>query len=59
MIKIKTINELKNMLNKLRIQDEKLHNNNSSTYAKGFLAGQITLLNYFISEGENYDKNNI
>lgn len=47
------------MLNKLRIQDEKLHNNNSSTYAKGFLAGQITLLNYFISEGENYDKNNI
>ena len=44
-----TIEELKNMLADLKAKEEKLYNENSGNFSKGFLAGQINLINYLLN----------
>ena len=51
-----TIDELQNMLDDLRIKEEKLYDvytEGGSNYAKGFLTGQIHLLTHLIEDMNN------
>ena len=46
-----TIDELRNMLDNAQTKAEKIHDDDGSNYSEGFLAGQIHLLSYLITEG--------